>query len=83
MVTGHFFKLTRLGTCAKNFGMGQAQRQTCPECGAFLVLALPRGGKGKRTMRCLDCERPDPLKTDQVKGWLAGELGRTESHGTK
>jgi hypothetical protein len=22
----------------------------------------------------LDCERPDPLKTDQATGWLKGEL---------
>jgi DUF2934 family protein len=26
--------------------MGQADRPTCPGCGAYLILALPPGGKG-------------------------------------
>jgi hypothetical protein len=39
-----------------------------------LILALPPGGKGKRSFRCLDCDDPDPLKTDVVTGWLKGEL---------
>jgi hypothetical protein len=39
-----------------------------------LILALPLGGKGQRTFQCFDCERPDPLKTGQVKGWLESEL---------
>jgi hypothetical protein len=54
--------------------MGQAERPTCPECGAFLILALPPGGKGKRTMQCVDCDRPDPLKSDAATGWLKSEL---------
>ena len=54
--------------------MGQAERPTCPGCGAFLILALPLGGKGPRTFQCLDCDRPDPLKTGQITGWLKGEL---------
>jgi hypothetical protein len=58
----------------KNGSMGQAERPTCPGCGAFLILALPPGGNGPRTFQCLDCDRPDPLKTDQVTGWLKGEL---------
>jgi hypothetical protein len=57
--------------------MGQAERPTCPNCGALLILALPPGGKGQRTLQCFDCERPDPLKTNSVIGWLEGELGRT------
>lgn len=57
--------------------MGQAERPTCPGCGAFLLLALPPGGGGRRTLRCIDCDRPDPLKMVEVKGWLAGELGWT------
>ena len=56
--------------------MGQAERPTCPECGAPLVLALPPGGKGQRTFQCLDCERPDPMKDPQTIGWLVGELGK-------
>lgn len=55
--------------------MGQAERPTCPDCGAKLILALPSGGKGPRTFQCFDCDRPDPLKSGQVSGWLRGELG--------
>ena len=47
---------------------------TCPDCGEYLVLVLPPGGKGPRTFQCLDCEGPDPLKSDLAKGWLKGEL---------
>ena len=54
--------------------MGQAERPTCPGCGAHLILALPPGGDGRRTFQCFECDRPDPLKTDQVTGWLKGEL---------
>jgi hypothetical protein len=54
--------------------MGQAERPTCPHCGAFLILALPPGGMGKRTFRCFECDGLDPLKTDKVMGWLKGEL---------
>jgi hypothetical protein len=48
-----------------------------------LILALPPGGKGRRTFLCIDCEHPDPLESPQAAGWLAGELGRTESPKTK
>jgi hypothetical protein len=34
------------------------------------MLALPPGGKGQRTFQCFECDRPDPLKTDEVSGWL-------------
>ena len=54
--------------------MGQAERPTCPECGAFLILTLPPGGNGKRTMQCVNCDRPDPLKSDAATGWLKSEL---------
>jgi hypothetical protein len=54
--------------------MGQAERPTCPGCGAFLILALPPGGKGPRKLQCLDCTRPDPLKSEDVTGWFEGEL---------
>jgi len=56
--------------------MGQARQPTCPDCGAYLSLALPLGGKGPRTFQCLDCEGPDPIKSPQATGWLAGELGK-------
>ena len=54
--------------------MRQKERLTCPHCGAYLTLALPPGGKGKRTFQCFDCDGPDPLKSDEVIGWLKGEL---------
>src|ERR1700687_2653778 len=54
--------------------MGRAERTKCPGCGAYLTLALPPGGKGKRTFQCFDCDGPDPLKTDKVTRWLKSEL---------
>jgi hypothetical protein len=54
--------------------MGKGRRETCPTCGATMILALPPGGKGKRIMQCVDCDRPDPLKSDAAKGWLKSEL---------
>ncbi|MDB5617056.1 MAG: hypothetical protein JWQ24_1294 [Tardiphaga sp.] len=54
--------------------MGQAERPTCPDCGAFLILALPLGGKGKRTLQCFECDGPDPIEAEQAIGWLKGEL---------
>jgi hypothetical protein len=51
--------------------MGQAERPMCPGCGAYLTLALPPRGKGKRTF---DCDGPDPLTTEKATGWLKGEL---------
>ena len=49
------------------------------------LVALSNGGLqpffammgGSRTLRCLDCEGPDPIKSPYATGWLAGELGRT------
>jgi hypothetical protein len=54
--------------------MGEAERPICPNCGALLILALPPGGKGLRTFQCLECDRPDPLKSEAATGWLLGEL---------
>jgi len=54
--------------------MSQAERPTCPNCGADLTLTLPLGGKGPRTFQCFDCVQPDPLKTEKVIGWFKGEL---------
>jgi len=31
---------------------------------------LPPGGKGPRTYQCIYCDRPDPIKSPQVKGLL-------------
>jgi hypothetical protein len=41
-----------------------------------MTLELQPGGKAPRTFQCLDCDQPDPLKSE-AKGWLSGELGRT------
>ena len=44
------------------------QSKMCPHCGAPMVLALPLGGKGPRTLQCFDCDRDDPLKADSTTG---------------
>jgi hypothetical protein len=46
----------------------------CPQCGSLMRLALAPGGKGARSLRCLQCEGLDPLKASEVAGWLKGEL---------
>jgi len=33
-------------------------------------------GKGECTLQCLNCERPDPLRSEKTIGWLQGELRR-------
>jgi hypothetical protein len=38
-----------------------------------MMLALPPGGAGPRTLQCLNCDRPDPLKSDALR-WLSSEL---------
>ena len=54
--------------------MGQAERPTCPHCGAFMILAPSPDGKGQPTFQCLECDGLDPLQTDSAMGWLKGEL---------
>jgi hypothetical protein len=51
--------------------MALTQTRTCPNCKAPLVLALP-SDSGPRTLRCLDRERPAPLKSTKAIGWLQG-----------
>src|SRR6185437_715880 len=63
----------------QNCRMGQAHRPTCPDCGAYLTLALPPGADGPRTFQCLDGEGPDPINSPHAIGWLAGELGKPTS----
>jgi hypothetical protein len=53
---------------------GPGRTSDVPSCGAILILALPPGGAGQRTFQCFDCDRPDPMKTEKVTGWLMGEL---------
>jgi hypothetical protein len=52
-------------------------RPICLACQRPMTLELQPGGKSPRTFQCLDCDRPDPLKSDAL-GWLSGELGRIE-----
>ena len=54
--------------------MGQAERPTCPHCGAYMILAPSSDGKAQPMFQCLECDGLDPLKTDKVTGWLKGEL---------
>jgi hypothetical protein len=46
----------------------------CRQCGSLMGLRLAPGGKGPRSLRCEQCERPDPLKAGEIAGWLKGEL---------
>ncbi len=68
------FGMDKLPKRRQIYAMGQAERPTCPHCGAYQTLALPPGGKGKRTFQCFDCDGPDPLTTEKTMGWLKGEL---------
>jgi hypothetical protein len=43
-----------------------------------LELALPPGGKGQPFNQCFNCDRPDPLKSEQTQAWLKGELAPKE-----
>jgi hypothetical protein len=63
---------------ATKLAMVTIQTRICPNCKAPLVLALPPGGKGERSLQCFDCERPDPLKSGKSSGWLQGELRRPQ-----
>jgi CheY-like chemotaxis protein len=48
----------------------------CRKCKRLMKFALPPGGRGQRSYRCLECERPDPMKSEDAQGWLQGELGK-------
>jgi hypothetical protein len=64
------------GSCAElAIGMGKKQ-QICLLCGELMPLALPLGGKGQRTFRCLDFDSLDPLKSG-AQGGFSGELRPT------
>jgi len=57
--------------------MPNSKNPACPNCNRPKTFELQPGGKTPRTFQCLDCERPDPLKSDALR-WLSGELGREE-----
>jgi hypothetical protein len=52
--------------------MPTSARPPCPICKNPMTFALPPGGKGQRSWQCLDCERPDPLASEAVRGWIKG-----------
>jgi hypothetical protein len=55
--------------------MGQAlPSERCERCGAYMVLVMPVNGKGPRALRCLECDRIDPLELPSIMAWLGGEL---------
>lgn len=49
-------------------------KRICPKCGRPVKLMLPVGGKGPRTYQCIHCDRPDPMKSPEVKGLLKALL---------
>ena len=49
-------------------------QRICPKCGKPTKLMLQPGGKGPRTYQCIDCDRPDPLKSPEVKSLLKAFL---------
>jgi DNA-directed RNA polymerase subunit M/transcription elongation factor TFIIS len=55
--------------------MGQInQIRQCPQCGATLAPALASEDQRRRALQCEECARPDPFKSDNVNGWIRGEL---------
>jgi len=54
--------------------MSNSTRPICTKCGKRLALALPPGGRGQRTLRCIECDGPDPLKSTDINGWMKGDL---------
>src|SRR5260370_38588606 len=60
---------------APNCGMGQTYRSgRCQRCGGLMVLVMPADGKAPRALRCLECDRIDPLQLPSITAWLDGEL---------
>jgi hypothetical protein len=39
-----------------------------------MVLVMPIDGKGLGALRCLECDRNDPLQLPSVTAWPVGEL---------
>ncbi len=62
--------------------MPRVVRPTCPRCRAKMILAST-DDKKQRTYRCRNCDQPDPLKCEEISGWLKGELGARSSAETE
>jgi hypothetical protein len=64
-------------SAAPNCGMGQSNPPgRCEHCGGLMVMVLvmPPDGKASRELRCLQCDRIDPLELPSIAAWLDGEL---------
>jgi hypothetical protein len=60
---------------AQNCSMGQSNpSRRCERCGGLSVLVMPPDGKAPRELRCLECDRIDPLELPSITAWLDGEL---------
>jgi hypothetical protein len=57
-----------------NLYHGTGSATDLPQLWGLQILALPPGGRGKRTFLCFDCGGPDPLTTEKTTGWLKSEL---------
>src|SRR3981189_3562344 len=60
---------------ASNYSMGQSYPPgRCEHCGGLMVLVMPVDGKQPAALRCLECDRIDPLQLPSIAAWLVGEL---------
>ena len=60
---------------ASNYGMGQSYPPgRCEHCGGLMVLVMPVDVKEPAALRCLECDRIDPLQLPSIAAWLVGEL---------
>jgi hypothetical protein len=60
---------------ASNYSMAQSYPPgRCEHCGGLMVLVMPVDGKGPAALRCLECDRIDPLQLPSIAAWLVGEL---------
>jgi hypothetical protein len=66
------------GAVAHDFTMGTLGKN-CPACGGAMRPAPVLARDRRCGLRCPACETRDPLKSEQVAGWLNGELGRSET----
>lgn len=48
----------------------------CPRCGKRLKRPLDKAQPHKK-YQCLDCDGIDPIKTQDVQGWLNSELAKS------
>jgi predicted RNA-binding Zn-ribbon protein involved in translation (DUF1610 family) len=70
-----FFGMDILFSRFQNVCMEQiAKAIRCPKCGSLMRVRLAPAGKVPRSLRCEECERPDPLTTGEFIGWFKGEL---------